>query len=172
VVQEQASLDGILKKFAHPISLLPNLHTVQIHFKFKGYYDTASDSLVRNYLKGYTYPQIRNLSISSAADPFVLACPKLKVLKPYMTKYLSVRPHTLDHVPELEVLGHIRMDGETLKGICAFSNCTFTFIAHQSELPAIVKKLPKLRDLTISGTIFGYRWVGHSIYSHPLASHN
>ena len=55
MVQEQTPLDGILKKFAHPISLLPNLHTVQIHFKFKGYYDTASDSLVRNYLKGYTY---------------------------------------------------------------------------------------------------------------------
>jgi len=128
-VQEQAPLEDILRKFAHSISLLPNLHTVQIHFKFKDCYDTASDTLVRNCLKGYTYPQIRNLSISSAADHFMHACPKLKVLKPHMTKYLSVSPRTLGRVPELEVLGHIRMDGEILKGTDALSNCAFIFIA-------------------------------------------
>jgi len=172
VVQERGPLKGILRKLANSISLLSNLHTVQIHFRFKDYCDSTMSErprgtsyhseLVRDCLKGYSYPQIRNLSISSAAHPFMYACPKLKVLKPYMTKYLTVGLDTLDHVPELEVLGHIRMGSETLKGTGAFFNCIYLYRL-QVQLQALVKKLPKLRDLTISGKIFEYNQVGHSI---------
>ena len=40
----QGSLQGILKKLARSISLLPNLHTVQIYFRPKGYYDSTTSS--------------------------------------------------------------------------------------------------------------------------------
>jgi len=150
----------------HQVSLLPNLHTVQIHFKFKGYYDAKSDALVRNCLKGYIYPQIRNLSISSAADPFMHVCPKLKVLKPYIVKYLSVSSDMLDYVPELEVLGHICMSAETLKGTGAFLS-HFYLLCSQIRFPALVKQLPKLRDLTISEIIFDDDEVGHSTTFNP-----
>jgi len=125
VVQEQTqgSLEGILRKLSHSISLLPNLHTVQMHFKFTDYYHSTLDGnsyhseLVRDCFKGYTCPQIQNLSISPTALPFIYVCPKLKVLKPYQAKYLGVTRDMLDQVPELEVLGCICMNGETLKGI-------------------------------------------------------
>jgi len=141
VIQEEGPLEGILMKLAHVISMLPNLHTVQIHFKFQGYYDPTTSSndsciiktsyhsaLVRGCLKGYTYPQIRNLSISSAAHPFMYVCPNLKVLKPYRAMYLSDGRNMLDHVPELEVLGLIHMSGDTLKGSNDFLNCILSIL--------------------------------------------
>jgi len=126
----QDSPQGILKKLARSISLLPNLHTVQIYFRPKGYYDSTTSSsnsyhseLVRDCLKGYTYPQIRNLLISPAALPFICVCPKLKVLKPYKARYLSVSDDMMDRVPELEVLGHIHMNDKILKGTSESLNC-------------------------------------------------
>jgi len=77
-------------------------------------------------------------------------------------KVSDCRSCTLDHVPELEVLGHIRMGSETLKGTGAFFNCIY-LRRLQVQLQALVNKLPKLRDLTISGKIFEYNQVGHSI---------
>jgi len=78
----QGSLQGILKKLALSISLLPNLHTVQIYFRPKGYYDSTTSSsnsyhseLVRDCSKEYTYPQIRNLLISPSALPFITSPP-------------------------------------------------------------------------------------------------
>jgi len=59
----QGLLQGIPKKLARSISLLPNLHTVQVYFRPEGYHDpTTSPSnsyhskLVRDCLTGYTYP--------------------------------------------------------------------------------------------------------------------
>ena len=133
VVQEQGPLEDILMDLTHSISMLPNLHTIQMHFKFRGYYDPTTSSngsciiktsyhsaLVRRCLGGYTYPHIRNLSISSAAHPFMYVCPNLRVLKPYMAMYLSDGYCALDCVPELEVLGLIHMGGDTLKGTSKF----------------------------------------------------
>jgi len=80
-------------------------------------------NFVRDCLKGYTYPQIRNLLISPSALPFICVCPKLKVLKPYKARYLSVSDDMMDRVPELEVLGHIHMNDKILKGTSESLNC-------------------------------------------------
>jgi len=99
------------------------------------------------------------------------ACPKLKVLKPYMEKYLSVSSDMLDYVPELEVLGHICMSGETLKGTGPFLSYFYLSCSH-IRLPALVKQLPKLRDLTISEIIFDDDEVGHSTTFNLLVTHD
>ena len=79
-----------------------------------------------------------------------------------MMKYLAIIYDELYcHIPKLEVLGHIQMDAEALQGTLISVNHVHLHCS-QVRLSALVKQLPNLRDLTISGSVFECIQVGHS----------
>jgi hypothetical protein len=65
---------SILAELARCLTLLPNLHTVQIYageqFKLERHFEAAFNK--------YSYPQIRNVFVMFPSIPFIASCPQAR----------------------------------------------------------------------------------------------
>jgi len=97
------SVNTVLAELARCIALFPNLHTVQLHFRF-----TKVQYL--GMFTNYQYPSIKNVYLCSMSAMFICACPEARVVSPvrwYVPPWWprSTFENALHQYPGLEVLG-------------------------------------------------------------------
>ena len=67
------STETALPACARAIETLPNLHTLQIIRM-----DRQMSTLLKNALKGYTFPQVRTISLTARAHHILRSCPEVR----------------------------------------------------------------------------------------------
>jgi hypothetical protein len=97
------SIDTVLAELARCIALFPNLHTVQLHFRF-------NEVQYLGMFTTYQYPSIKHIYICPMSAMFVGACPEARVVSPVRWHAASWWPRStfenaLHQYPALEVLG-------------------------------------------------------------------
>ena len=103
------SVNTVLAELARCIALFPNLHTVQLHFRF--YRFKFPDTL-----KTYQYPSIKNVYICPKSIMFPSACPEVRVVSPANWNNSTWWPQStfenaIHQYPALEVLGPFALNG-------------------------------------------------------------
>ena len=102
----QYSAKTVLAELARCLSLLPNLHTVQMDVTFD-----SKRSLLKIFeqtFKGYSYPQIRNVFVMSESYSFIASCPQARRVGFTSMQQWSMTRSCVDTIikncPHLEVL--------------------------------------------------------------------
>jgi hypothetical protein len=106
VIVTEYSVDTVLAELARCIALFPNLHTVQLHFRFT----RERRHRVADAFKSYQYPSIRNVFMCPMSFIFLCACPRVRFVAPIQWNNVSwwsrdVFEKALKECPALEVLG-------------------------------------------------------------------
>jgi len=137
------SVDTVLAELARCIALFPNLHTVQLHFRFNRFkfLDT---------FKTYQYPSIKNVYICPMSAMFLCACPEVRVVSPVKWYIASWWPRFTFEIPSfqcpaLEVLGPFAFDKGDAKSEAYFLSQTVLTLT--LFFLAIARKWPKLREI-------------------------
>ena len=119
----QYSAKTVVAELARCLSLLPNLHTVQIDVTF-GFKRSLLKNFERSF-KGYSYPQIRNVFIMSESYSFIASCPQARRVGSTNTQRLSMTRSCVDiiikncpHLEALEDFGELNWRADA-------SRCTF-----------------------------------------------
>jgi hypothetical protein len=97
------SVDTVLAELARCIALFPNLHTVQLHFRF--YRFQFLDAF-----ETYQYPSIKNVYVCPMSAMFVGACPEVRIVSSAQWHNIlwwprSTFENALHQYPALEALG-------------------------------------------------------------------
>jgi len=147
------SVNTVLAELARCIALFPNLHTVQLGFRFNSWFNSYRSKVrVDNPFTTYQYPSIKNVYICPMSVMILRACPEARIVAPLKWHESSWWPRSifdvaLRHCPALEVLGPFVFEKRDMRGgpcfplTCSYPDSPF--------LLAIARKLPKLREISL-----------------------
>jgi hypothetical protein len=96
------SLETVLVELARCLTLFSNLHTVQIDIVSS----PRGRTIFERTFKKYSYPQIRNASVMSSSQPFLVSCPQARCVGSTQNNLMpaSYLQTIMENCPHLEVL--------------------------------------------------------------------
>ncbi|KAF8170397.1 hypothetical protein BJ912DRAFT_912141 [Pholiota molesta] len=173
------SATTVLPELARCIGLLPNLHTVQIHFDVKvsqRSFDETQRRLIKESFAPYTYPNIRTACVSTDGTAFLRSCPGLKLLMPWKTEgyYLYEFEEIVTRCPSIETLGPLRIEpGMKLSSyilqIARLKNLrNVSFKLRRFPLDSDIQALWKITNLKIVKFVFEFQVEKHKIEEEKL----
>ncbi|KAF9482372.1 hypothetical protein BDN70DRAFT_919157 [Pholiota conissans] len=104
------SAKTIVPELARCMSLMPNLHTIQIYLEWKGIFGFDYAQLIPCGFHRYVYPQIRTACVSMNAFPILSRAPNVKalhVLKPNLRYTSGLLEYIKSITPSINILGAI-----------------------------------------------------------------
>ena len=110
------SVDTVLAELARCIALFPNLHTVQLNFRF----NLQEYPRVMDTFKAHQYSSVRNVFVSPVSVIFLCACPEVRMVAPMQSYNALWWPRhyfekVLNGCPALEVLGPFYFENGDMK---------------------------------------------------------
>jgi hypothetical protein len=159
------SIETVLAELARCLSLFPNLHTVQIdvtRFRRRSQRRLGfAGEIFEQIFKKYSYPQIRNVFITSSSVSFVASCPQARRVG--LAQHWSMtRPFVqtvtvlvlLCNCPHLEVLEDSYFVFGTSEDcecafLCLFFSRHFIEVLTISHSQVVVNNFPNLRTIQL-----------------------
>ena len=137
------SPETIFPAFAEGLSHLPNLHTLYICHASRN-----STALLRNVVKGKSYPQIRTIVLPTSVHPVLRACPNIVDVGCNQGEGKKLFNAMTKQCKHVEVIEGILFDSGPMinGGFIARFHKLHSPIVSSIDLP---KRVPKLRKLTL-----------------------
>ncbi|KAF9482371.1 hypothetical protein BDN70DRAFT_875120 [Pholiota conissans] len=106
------SIETVLRELARCMTLMPNLHTIQICFMSSHTFFMKKRSMINTVFKPYTYPQIKIACVHSQASGLLAQCPNMKAFHPMKSAWRMISLNSVDclksileNSPAVETLG-------------------------------------------------------------------
>lgn len=106
IVIGEYSIKNVLAELARCLNLFSNLHTVQIDLKYSSQRSFSSTNIFEQTFKKRSYPQIRNVFLTSSTASFAASCPQARCIG-FRRQWMEDGPYLrtmMDNCPHLEVL--------------------------------------------------------------------
>ncbi|KAF9482355.1 hypothetical protein BDN70DRAFT_435913 [Pholiota conissans] len=122
------SAKTILPELAWCIEQMPNLHTVHIQFAL----NESQYNLIPQSFSAYTYPQIKNMFVTTNGSSLLRHCPNAQLVHPLWARWWDIENFLHGIIPAcsfIETLGPIPVLGSTFSG--SFESGTLDFYISQ-----------------------------------------
>ncbi|KAF9482368.1 hypothetical protein BDN70DRAFT_436279 [Pholiota conissans] len=170
-----SSSEEFVSRLAQCMTLLPNLHTVQLDFASQGAPSTSKELLLSKSFAKYIYPQVRTVIVSANGHSFVSQCPAVTtvhLLRPTTFSTVGFLFKIIRSCPALEKLGPLpvlfRKDSADKSSLEHYVDVISERLQTVREVTFAMSKLPS--DSVSSFSLFSLLSSLFSLLSAPCLS--